>query len=180
MKMDYFTSQFFFNLLWTKSSCEISSCGGKSRCNWNSWRTAGKSKVWDAYLIIYIKYNMSFISLINDFQCVFWHQSFTTVKWADVRLFVVKWADVRLFLISSAPVLQNVWQMQVVHDTEWSNLLCYSKIPLFHNFWQRLIQLSSGPSWLFTHSVSSIFTVSFWRNSASKFLFFCWKMQYAQ
>ena len=51
---------------------EISSCGGKYQGNWNSRRTAGKSKVWDAYLIIYIIYNISLISFkFVNFQCVF-------------------------------------------------------------------------------------------------------------
>ena len=38
---------------------EISSCGSKNHGNWNSRRTAGKLKVWDAYLIIHIIYNIS-------------------------------------------------------------------------------------------------------------------------
>ena len=37
-------------------------------------------------------------------------------------------------------------------------------ITLVHKFWQWLVQLTSGASWLLHHSLSNIFTVSFLRN----------------
>ena len=54
---------------------EISSCEGNNRGKWNSRRTAVKSKVWDAYLIINITYNISLLSFKTDFQCDFWPDS---------------------------------------------------------------------------------------------------------